>query len=53
MEITISNVERMLWCLVIVVVISMIGFALYCLYHIVPITIVETDIPAQCIGRGC
>jgi len=48
-----DTIERLLWCLLIVVTISMIGFAIYCMYYIVPITIIETDIPAKCIGRRC
>jgi len=48
-----DTIERLLWCLLIVVTISMIGFMIYAFLYVSPITIVETDIPAKCIGRRC
>ena len=53
MEITYEFMVRVLLCLLIAVVIFMVGVGIYCLLHIAPMTIVETNIPAQCIGRGC
>ena len=53
MEINYEFIARVLLCLLIVVIMFMVGIGICALLHIVPITIVETDIPAQCIGRGC
>ena len=53
MEINYEFITRVLLCLLVAVVIFMVGVGIYCLLHIAPMAIVETDIPAQCIGRGC